>query len=172
MEQHNKKRVIELELYTDGSCKRHNLTTFGAWAFIAVRDNNREFYAADSMLHTTNQRMELQAIINALEYAAQNRRPNEHVIVYSDSAYAINCYNQQWYLNWINNGWLNSQNKPVSNRDLWDKIIPYFDNFWYSFKKVDGHAGVYWNELCDKLAQEQAQKAKINYRGPYEQRIV
>lgn len=112
--------------------------------------------------------MELEAIRAALEYASSIRRPNEKVVIYSDSAYAINCYLQEWYINWQNNGWINANKQPVANQDLWYKIVPYFDNFWYDFKKVEGHSGNFWNEKCDELAQHEAELLKINWRGKNE----
>lgn len=169
MERRSKERIINLEIYTDGSLKRvgKNLR-FGGWAFIATRDNDKLHEAAGSEYGTTNQRMELQAIREALTYASSHRRPNEKVTIYSDSAYAINCYLEEWYINWQNNGWLNSNKQPVANQDLWIDIIPYFDNFWYEFKKVPGHAGIYWNDKCDELAQSCADTLKSNWRGEYE----
>lgn len=163
MDRRDKEHVIELEVYTDGSCKKigRNMT-FGGWAFVAVRDGKEIYEAADGERDTTNQRMELEAIRKALEYAASIRRENEKVTVYSDSAYAINCYLKEWYVTWQANGWLNASKKEVANQDLWLDIIPYFDNFWYDFKKVEGHAGVLWNELCDELAQKQAEKLKFS----------
>ena len=109
--------------------------------------------------------MELIAIREALKYASSIRRPNEKVIIYSDSAYAINCYLQEWYVNWEANGWRNANKQEVANQDLWIDIIPYFDNFWYDFKKVNGHSGIYWNEECDKLAQLNAEQLRVNWRG-------
>jgi len=165
MERRSKERVPNLEIYTDGSLKKIGKQTFGGWSFIASRDSDEIEAQAGSEKNTTNQRMELLAIVKALEYAVATRRPNEKIVIYSDSAYAINCYEQDWYIGWISNGWLNSSGKPVANQDLWYKIIPYFDNFWYDFKKVPGHAGNYWNERCDELAQAQAEALKKNYRG-------
>lgn len=167
IEKRSKEKIPNLEIYTDGSCKSlgQNMK-FGGWAFIATRDGKEIYEAAGGERDTTNQRMELDAIRRALEYASQNRRPNEKVIIYSDSAYAINCYLQEWYVNWQANGWRTQSKKEVSNQDLWRDIIPYFDDFWYDFQKVEGHNGVYWNETCDKLAQKQADKLK--YNGPKE----
>lgn len=109
--------------------------------------------------------MELLAIRNALEFAQKNRHPNENVIIYSDSAYAINCYTQEWYTRWQRNGWTNSKGEDVANQDLWIDIIPYFDNFWYHFSKVKGHGDSYWNNECDRLAQTAAQEIKDNFQG-------
>ena len=154
-----------MEIYSDGSCKSLAKERFGGWSFIALRGGEFLYRVSGCEQETTNQRMELIAIRNALRYAQQNRHPNEHVYIYSDSAYAINCYKQEWYTKWQLNGWVNSSNEPVANADLWMEIIPFFDNFWYSFIKVKGHDKNYWNNECDRLAQEEAQTLKDNFRG-------
>lgn len=165
-ERRSKEKIPNLEIYTDGSCKSLGQSMkFGGWAFIVVKDNKETYEAAGGERDTTNQRMELEAIRRALEYASQNRRPNEKVIIYSDSAYAINCYLQEWYMNWQANGWRNANKKQVANQDLWQDIIPYFDNFWYHFSKVKGHGDNYWNNECDRLAQMESQRLKDNFRG-------
>lgn len=164
-ERRSKEKLITMEIYTDGSLKKIGKSTFGGWAFIVVRDGQEIFSTGASESNTTNQRMELTAVLEALNYIKENRRPNERAIIYSDSAYIVNCYRQDWYINWEKNGWLNAQKKDVANRDLWEQIIPYFDNFWYYFTKVPGHAGNYWNEKCDELAQDMAERLKIRWRG-------
>ena len=162
----SREKIINLEIYTDGSLKKRGKNmTFGGWSFIALRDNVKIYEAAGSEYGTTNQRMELEAVRKALEYASSIRRPSERIVIYSDSAYLINCYLEEWYVNWQSNGWLNANKKEVANQDLWMEIIPYFDNFWYTFQKVKGHANVFWNEACDNLAQDAAEKLKINWRG-------
>ena len=166
MERRSKERVMGLQIYTDGSLKKSGQSmTFGGWGFIVSRDIDEIYSAAGSEYGTTNQRMELRAIYEALSYASTIRRPSEKVIIYSDSAYAINCYQQEWYINWMNNGWINAKNEPVANKDLWMKIVPYFDNFWYEFRKVEGHAGNLWNEKADDLAQAAAEGLKKSWRG-------
>ena len=157
---------MPLEIYTDGSLKKMGQrSTFGGWAFYALRDGVDFYHRSGSVGMTTNQRMELTAILEALKYAQTARKIGERVIIYSDSAYAVNCYNQEWYVNWRVNGWMNANKKPVANQDLWQEIVPYFDNFWYDFQKVPGHAGNYWNECCDELAQAQAEALKTENRG-------
>lgn len=164
--QRSREKVIEMEIYTDGSAKTlGRFLSFGGWGFIAVRDGNEFARDSGGENNTTNQRMELEAIYQALVFAAANRRINEKITIYSDSAYAVNCYLQEWYKSWIKNNWFNAQNKPVANRDLWEKLIPYFENFWYDFRKVDGHAGVFWNEKVDAMAQRESQKRKDGWRG-------
>lgn len=165
MEKRSNSRVISLDVYTDGSCKSTGALHFGGWSFIVVRDSKKIYEAAGSENNTTNQRMELQAVLEALNYIKSIRRSSESVIIFSDSAYLVNCYQQEWYIDWMTHGWLNSQNKPVANKDLWEKIVPFFDDFWYTFRKVQGHNGNIWNEACDKLAQSAADNARINWRG-------
>ena len=166
MEQRSKQRFANLEIYTDGSLKKVGQTmTFGGWGFIALRGGLLIDKESGSEYGTTNQRMELLAIRNALEFAAAHRLPNESVTIFSDSAYAINCYNDKWYEKWLYNGWVNSKNEPVANQDLWEQIVPYFDNFWYHFSKVKGHSSNYWNNECDQLAQKASQELKSGWQG-------
>jgi ribonuclease HI len=166
VEHRSKQKIIPIEIYTDGSLKKTGQkSTFGGWAFIVTQDAQKIYYDFGNEYNTTNQRMELVAIANALDYAKSIRQENEKVIIYSDSAYAINCYLQEWYINWQINGWRNANKKEVANQDLWQRIIPYFDNFWYDFRKVKGHANNFWNEECDQLAQSEAEKLKKNWRG-------
>ena len=165
-ERRSREKIIETAIYTDGSLKKLGTTgLFGGWAFIVVQNCEEIYEAAGSEYGTTNQRMELQAIAYALEYASKTRRPNERVVIYSDSAYAVNCYLQHWYINWLYNGWITSTGKTVANKDLWMKIIPYFDNYWYSLSKVKAHEQNMWNNKCDALAQSAAETLKFTWRG-------
>ena len=165
IERRSKEKIPTIEIYTDGSLKKMGQQTFGAWAFIVVEDGRRTFSLSGYEYNTTSQRMELTAAIQALEYIKEVRRPSERVVIYSDSAYLINCCNQEWYTKWLKNGWVNAEGKNVANRDLWLALLPYFDNFWYTFRKVPGHAGLMWNEQCDALAQATAENFKKNWRG-------
>ena len=166
MEKRSKEKIETLESYTDGSLKKMGQrSTFGGWAFYVIRNGTDIYHKSGSVGMTTNQRMELLAILEALKYAQTVRKKGEKVIIYSDSAYAINCYLKEWYSTWQINGWRNANKQPVANQDLWEEIIPFFDNFWYDFRKVEGHTGIYWNEQCDKLAQLEAETLKINWRG-------
>lgn len=165
MELKSKERVLPVEIYTDGSLKKIGNKTFGGWSFIVVKDSKEQFIDSGSENDTTNQRMELTAILKALKYIQMHRKKSEKVILYSDSAYFVNCFLQEWYLKWQSNGWVNSTDNDVANKDLWLEIIPFFDNFWYDFRKIEGHAGKYWNERADELAQKQAELSKQNWRG-------
>lgn len=165
-ERRSREKIINLECYTDGSLKKRGAnSTFGGWGFIVVQDSKEIYEACGSEYDTTNQRMELMAIREGLKYISSIRSPHDKVVFYSDSAYVINCYLQNWYYKWLSNGWINSKGESVANIDLWQDIIPYFDNFWYTFLKVKGHGDNFWNNKCDKVAQNAAENLKINWRG-------
>ncbi len=100
MERRSKERVLPIEIYTDGSLKKLGNKTFGGWGYVILRDNQEIFTASGAENDTTNQRMELTAVAEALKYIYTHRRKSEKVIVYSDSAYFVNCYLQEWYLKW------------------------------------------------------------------------
>lgn len=97
---------------------------------------------------TTNQRMELQAVLDAV---GTLDRPL-HVI--SDSTYVVNCFRDRWWEGWIKRGWKNSQKKPVANRDLWEPLIELVRTGGVTFEWVKGHAGDEWNDVADGLAVE------------------
>ena len=82
----------------------------------------------------------------------------DEVILYTDSAYLCNCYLNKWYSSWERNGWRNSKKEPVANKDLWEKLIPYFKNPQITISKVKGHSGNYYNELVDELAVNEREK--------------
>ena len=137
--------------YTDGATSSNGYENAqGGWAFVVI-DENDELVSARSghIENATNNICELTAIIEACTEASELNKP---IIIYSDSAYCINCYKQKWYKNWQKNGWLNSKKQPVANKELWEKLIPYFENEDYKFEKVKGHCGNRWNEFVDKLA--------------------
>ena len=158
-------KVIPYEVYCDGACKSIGNTTFGGWSFIVVKNNIITYEAFGGEVDSTNQRMELTGAIRAIEYLESIKEYRDQVKIYSDSAYLINCCNQNWYRSWQYNGWKNSKGQPVANIDLWEKLIPYFNRLDYFFGKVAGHSGVVYNERCDKLAQDYANILKRNWRG-------
>lgn len=104
--------------------------------------------------HTTNNRMEILGVIRALELLRERCR----VRVHSDSAYVINCFKQQWYVNWQRNGWRNSAKQPVENRDLWERLIGLTRAHDVEWIKVKGHSDDKWNNRCDELARAEAKK--------------
>lgn len=147
-----KKTVIEI--YTDGSTRKNGQANGGqgAWGFIAVVNNQIIQESAEQIYNTTNQQCEMRAVLEACKWANENY-PNNAKIIYSDSAYVINCYKDKWYTKWINNGWIGSNKQPVKNREFWEKLIPYFDNMLFTFNKVKGHADNEYNNEIDNLVQ-------------------
>lgn len=156
-----------IEVYTDGSCSGNgHSNSYGGGAYIIVI-NGQIFYKENfGTPNTTNQQMELEAAARACEYLERAYFLDD-IVIYSDSAYLINCYNQNWWMNWSKNGWKNSKKEPVANRDLWERLIPFFKLKGFNFKKVKGHAGVELNELVDKMAVEGTTMSK-KIGGVYE----
>jgi len=141
-----KKELKEITVYTDGACSGNPGP--GGWgAVLFYGEKMREMSGGEK--ETTNQRMELLAVIEALKAL---RYPC-HVKVYSDSAYLINCFKSRWYVNWEKNGWVNSKKEPVANRDLWEELLRLFRTHKIEWHKVKGHSGDKWNERCDELAR-------------------
>jgi len=133
-------------VYTDGACVGNPGPGGWAWAVPGGR------YASGAAAHTTNQRMEIQA---ALEAATRLEGPIE---VVSDSTYVVNCFRDRWWEGWLARGWKNSQKKPVANRDLWEPLIGAYraDPGRILFRWVKGHSGDPMNDLVDRLAVEAA----------------
>jgi len=108
-------------------------------------------------LKTTNNRMELTAVIMALESELMMARiESSRIIIYTDSSYVANAYNKKWINNWKKNGWKNSKKEPVKNMDLWKRLDSWVSRgenvYTVEFVKVKGHSGVEGNEIADTLA--------------------
>ncbi len=103
--------------------------------------------------HTTNQRMELLAVIEALRSV-----PDDVIEIVSDSTYVVKCFNDRWYAGWLRRGWKNSQGQAVANRDLWEILFALVleSERSISFRWVKGHSGDVMNDFVDELATEAA----------------
>ena len=135
-----------VEIYTDGACSGNPGP--GGWGAVLIyQDTEKEL--SGSEIHTTNQRMELQAAIAALTTLKYPCR----VKLYSDSAYLVNAFLQNWIRNWQANGWKNSQKKPVENQDLWLELIALSKTHDIEWIKVAGHQDNLYNNRCDELAR-------------------
>ena len=136
-----------IEIYTDGSATKSR----SGWGFVAVKDDEI-IYQKNGVEHIgdTNQMMELIAAIEACKWVESQQYKD--VIIYSDSAYLINCYNDKWFIKWEANNWINSKKESVANINLWKELIPFFRNPSFNFVKVKGHNGDKYNEIADKLA--------------------
>ena len=141
------------EIYTDGAVSGNGKADApGGWAYVIIKDGSMIAYDSGGELGTTNQRMELTAALKACQ-AVEAMDPFATVKLYSDSAYFVRCFKENWWKNWRANGWKNSKKEPVANQDLWDKLIFFFMKApGYDFIKVRGHQGIHWNEVVDKMA--------------------
>ena len=137
--------LTKVLIYTDGACSGNPGP--GGWAIVVIADGvDKQLSGGEEM--TTNNRMELLAVINGLK--ALNR-PCE-VDVYSDSAYVVNAFQQNWIVNWQRNGWRNSAKAEVANVDLWKELLALTKTHKVNFIKVKGHADNKYNNRCDELA--------------------
>ena len=132
-------------IYTDGACSGN--PGAGGWAAILMYGQKR-LEISGFEAHTTNNRMELIAPIEAL---TRLKEPC-HVDVYSDSAYLVNCFKQNWMGNWVRRNWIKSDKKPVENRDLWEMLLKLTQTHEIVWHKVRGHADNEFNNRCDALA--------------------
>ena len=143
-----------IAVYTDGACSGNPGP--GGWGTIIIRDN-QETELAGYEANTTNNRMELTAVIQGLSALADTTLP---VTVYTDSQYVVNAINQHWIDNWQVKGWINASKKPVANRDLWEKIIALNLKYNPTYIWVKGHSTNEYNNRCDALAVQAIQNNK------------
>jgi ribonuclease HI len=137
-----------ITIYTDGACSGNPGP--GGYGIILLDDDGREKELSAGYKRTTNNRMELLAVIVALE----TLKFPCIVKLYSDSQYIINAINEKWLDNWIARNWKKADKKPVLNQDLWKRLVPLLDMHTVTFIWTKGHAGDPMNERCDELAVE------------------
>jgi len=140
-----------IKIYTDGACKGN--PGIGGWGALLVH-NEQSIEMFDGELETTNNRMELKAVIEALNHATSM---NDDVQIYTDSSYVQKGI-QEWILNWKKNGWRSSNKKPVKNQDLWQELDTLNSSLKVEWFWVKGHAGHPGNERADFLANEGVKK--------------
>ena len=133
-----------IKVYTDGACKGN--PGEGGWGALIVQgDTNKEIYGGES--NTTNNRMELMAVIKALSLMSSEN----DVTIFTDSTYVQKGISE-WIINWKRNGWKSSSKKPVKNKDLWVELDSLNASLSVNWKWVKGHAGHPENERADYLA--------------------
>ncbi len=141
----------KVEIYTDGACRGNPGP--GGWGAI-LRYKGREKSVSGGENPTTNNRMELTAVIRGLKALKKPCR----VTVVSDSKYVCDAINRQWLFAWSNHNWKKADNKPVLNRDLWEELLTLLHIHTVSFEWIKGHNGHPENERCDKIAVNEYQK--------------
>lgn len=141
-----------LIVYTDGACSGNPGP--GGWAWAVAPDG--VVHGRGGEAHSTNQRMEVRAVLEALTHFDAGA-----VTIVSDSTYVVNCFRDRWWQGWISRGWRNSQKQPVANQDLWKPLVERYRPraAEIRFQWVKGHSGDPMNDLVDRLAVAAAQDA-------------
>jgi ribonuclease HI len=134
-------------VYTDGACSGNPGP--GGWGWAVAPDGQPSGSGGEAS--TTNQRMELTAVLEALRALTAGESDTSIEIV-SDSTYVVNCFRDGWWKNWERNGWRNSKRQPVSNDDLWRPLLELYKASDVGFRWVKGHSGDPMNDLVDALA--------------------
>lgn len=143
-----------VEIFTDGACSGNPGP--GGWgAILRYKNTEKEISGGDAQ--TTNNRMELMAVISALEMLKEQCE----VTLYSDSQYVCNALTRGWAKNWKKNGWMRNRKEPALNPDLWDRLLALYDKHKVDVVWVKGHDGHPENERCDKLAVAQSRKYSV-----------
>lgn len=142
---------MKVKIYTDGAARGNPDGPGGYGTVLEYVDTKGELHTKElsqGYKKTTNNRMELMAVIAGLEVL---NRPCE-VELYSDSQYVVNAFNQHWIDGWVKKGWKRGKNEPVKNVDLWKRLLAAKEKHWVTFIWVKGHDGHPQNERCDALA--------------------
>lgn len=145
----------KVEIFTDGACSGNPGP--GGWAAI-LRYNGREKNISGGAPKTTNNRMELSGVIEALKLL---KEPCE-VVLTSDSKYVCDAISKGWAESWRRNGWRKSDKKPALNSDLWESLLGLLKVHHVTIVWTKGHAGFPENERCDRMAVAESQKYKNN----------
>ena len=144
----------EVVIYTDGACSGNP----GVGGYCAIlMYNGHERVVSGSENQTTNNRMELKAVIEGLKCLKEKCS----VKVYSDSQYITDAFNKGWLNEWVKKGWKTADKKPVKNLDLWQDLMALLENHLVEFIKVKGHSDNEYNNRCDKIAVEEYKKINI-----------
>ena len=147
-----------VDIYTDGACSG-NPGVGGYCSILIYKDVEK--VVSGSEIDTTNNRMELLAVIKGLECLKECCTVN----LYSDSQYVVDAFNKGWIQNWQNNNWKTSDKKEVKNLDLWQKLLELVNFHQINFIKVKGHSDNEYNNRCDKIAVSEYKKIQEASNG-------
>lgn len=147
----NKQTKRQVIIYTDGACSYNPGP--GGWGAVLLYNGHRKEMSG-FMPDTTNNKMELLAAVEALKALKYPCK----VELYSDSAYLINAWKQNWLDNWQKNGWRNSKKQPVENQNLWKELLQLANTHDINWIKVKGHSDNVENNRCDELARQAIEK--------------
>ena len=135
----------KITIYTDGACSGN--PGKGGWAAVIIEDENEKTISGSEML-TTNNRMELLAVINALKEVS-----SVEIDIYTDSKYVKNGI-ESWINNWKMNGWMTAAKQPVKNKDLWLELDTLVTKKEIEWKWVKGHSNDHYNTIVDEAARK------------------
>ena len=142
----NRGKILkDIEIYTDGACSGNPGP--GGWGAV-LRYGNYEKEISGAENSTTNNRMEITAVIKAFEMLKEKC----NVTLYSDSKYVCDAITLGWAKKWEKNNWMRNKNEPALNSDLWIKLLALIDKHNVTIKWVKGHSNHPENERCDNLA--------------------
>ena len=136
-----------INIYTDGACSGN--PGIGGWGAVIIKENSIITYLNGGEILTTNNRMELNAAIQAIKYFNESKK----ILINTDSQYVKNGI-ELWINNWKKNGWKTASKKPVKNKDLWIQLDYLITKHTITWKWVKGHAGNINNEKADSLARK------------------
>jgi len=148
-----------INIYTDGACSgNQNETNAGGWgAILEYGQHRKELFGGEA--DTTNNRMEMKALLFALEALKKDRQV---IRVFSDSSYLMNCFRDRWYDKWRLNNWKTGKKADVENRDLWEALLFYLEKHDIRFYRVKGHVNLKSKSTdLDKLYQK-----FVEWNGP------
>ena len=135
----------KITIYTDGACSGN--PGKGGWAAVIIEDKNEKTISGSEQL-TTNNRMELSAVINALREVG-----SAELDIYTDSKYVKNGI-ESWIKNWKMNGWMTAAKQPVKNKDLWLELDILVSKKEIEWKWVKGHSNDHYNNIVDEAARK------------------
>jgi ribonuclease HI len=131
---------MKIQIYTDGGCSGNQSDeNIGGWgAILEYGEHKKELHGGE--VNTTNNRMEMKALIAALSAL---KKEGLELEVFSDSSYLMNCFREKWYVSWRRNGWKNSKKEPVENRELWEELLELVEKQGkVEFFRVKGHVNL------------------------------
>ena len=141
-----------LIVFTDGGCSGNPGP--GGWAFVIIDGDKEPIERSGGDLQTTNNRMELQAVIEALKYIITLNEPISSIQIHTDSQYVKNGITV-WIHNWKRNGWRTASKAPVKNKEYWESLDSLASKLPIEWHWVRGHTGVELNERCDMLVRQE-----------------
>jgi ribonuclease HI len=159
----DKGKILTINIYTDGACSGN--PGAGGWAALLLIKSNlkrEKVVVKGGEKHTTNNRMELSAVVESLKFVYKNLFKNYmcDIRIHSDSAYIVDNVNRGSLLNWEKNGWQTTRQTEVINKDLWEKLAKYDSKMAVAFIKVKGHSTNKFNNYVDKIAVDECAKYK------------